>query len=59
MVLAMLRGVQDVEVLIEAAEILEVEVEELGDDRRRLLRSISNFIDSEEFEQLGRRLITG
>ena len=52
-VLALLRGVQDLDVLAEAAAILEVEIQGFEGDRRRLLREISNFIDSDEFNALG------
>ena len=52
-VLALIRGVQDLDVLAEAAAILQVEIQGLEGDRRRLLREISNFIDSDDFTALG------
>ena len=53
-VLALLRGVYDVEILGEVAETLELEeLEDIRGDRRRLLRAISNNIESEDFDALG------
>ena len=53
-VLALLRGVYDVEILGEVAETLELEeLEDIRGDRRRLLRAISNHIESEDSDALG------
>ena len=52
-VLALLRGVQDIGILEDVARILEVNVAGVDRDRRRILRVISNFINSEDFDDLG------
>ena len=52
-VLALLRGCRDVNVLREVAGVLGLDLQGVGDDRRRILREISNLIDSEEFENRG------
>ena len=52
-VLALLRGVYAVDLLTDVAEILELDIEDLQGDRRQLLRAISNFINSDEFDNLG------
>ena len=52
-VLALLRGVYEVDLLTEIAGILELEVEDLEGDRRQLLRAISNHINSDDFDNLG------
>ena len=52
-VLALLRGCRDVNVLREVAGVLEIDLQGVGDDRRRILREISNVIDSEDFENRG------
>ena len=42
------------DIIIEVAETLELELEDdVRQDRRRLLRAISNHIESEEFDDLG------
>ena len=51
-VLALLRGVHDMDVLIEVAGIL-VDIADLEGDCRRILRAISNFINSDDFGILG------
>ena len=52
-VLALLRGINDMDVLGDVAEVLELDLDEdVLQDRRRLLRAISNNIESEEFDDL-------
>ena len=47
-VLALLRGCRDVNVLREVTGVLELDLQGVGDDRRRILREISKVIDSED-----------
>ena len=52
-VLALLRGINDMDILGDVAEVLELDLDEdVLQDRRRLLRAISNNIESEEFDDL-------
>ena len=52
-VLALLRGVQDVGVLGDVAGVLDLDIGDIVGDRRRILRAISNYIESDEFDNLG------
>ena len=53
-VLALLRGVHDLEILREVVETLELEIEEENRGNRRfILRTITNHIESDEFDGLG------
>ena len=53
-VLALLRGVHDLNVLMEVVETLDLQIEEENRvNRRFVLRVITNYIESEEFDNLG------
>ena len=52
-VVALLQGVQDVDVLVEAAQILDLNIDGVARVRRNLLRVLIARLNSEEFENLG------